>query len=81
MALEMKSSCERCQARLDVQGKAYICRFECTFCQECARALNDTCPNCGGELVRRPKPKSAAAQAPNNSLESESISARRSVAS
>ena len=34
---------------------ARICSFECTFCAECTyRRLHGTCPNCGGELVRRP---------------------------
>jgi hypothetical protein len=59
MALEMKSVCERCQTRLGTQGEAYICSYECTFCRECAQALDGTCPNCGGELVRRPKRKAA----------------------
>jgi hypothetical protein len=27
---------------------------ECTFCAECADALDDRCPNCGGELSDRP---------------------------
>jgi hypothetical protein len=32
-----------------------ICSFECTFCADCAeRALKGKCPNCGGELARRP---------------------------
>jgi hypothetical protein len=32
-----------------------ICSFECTFCRACADArLQGRCPNCGGELVRRP---------------------------
>jgi hypothetical protein len=32
-----------------------ICTFECTFCAGCAEAVfGGTCPNCSGELVRRP---------------------------
>jgi hypothetical protein len=32
-----------------------ICSFECTFCDDCStRVLNGVCPNCGGELFRRP---------------------------
>ena len=57
MALAMKGTCERCHAQLEPQGAAYICSFECTFCQECVQALHGTCPNCGGKLVRRPKQK------------------------
>ncbi|MCC6479262.1 MAG: DUF1272 domain-containing protein, partial [Sphingomonadaceae bacterium] len=33
---------------------AFICSFECTFCADCSDALDDRCPNCGGELVDRP---------------------------
>lgn len=33
-----------------------ICSFECTFCIPCAtEALRGRCPNCGGELVPRPR--------------------------
>ena len=52
--LEMRPDCERCGARLPAQNAgAFICSFECTFCAECAAALDDRCPNCGGELVDR----------------------------
>jgi hypothetical protein len=35
--------------------EAMICSFECTFCAACVeRRLLGRCPNCGGELVRRP---------------------------
>ena len=35
---------------------ARICTFECTFCAHCAdERLANVCPNCGGELVRRPR--------------------------
>jgi acetyltransferase len=35
---------------------ARICSFECTFCAPCAeRLLRGRCPNCGGELVPRPR--------------------------
>ena len=55
MPLTMKESCERCQAALPVDAVAYICSYECTFCQSCADAMSETCPNCQGELVRRPR--------------------------
>ena len=53
--LEMRPACERCTADLpaDAPG-AFICSFECTFCAECADALDERCPNCGGELLDRP---------------------------
>jgi hypothetical protein len=60
MALEMKSTCERCQSQLNPQGDAYICSFECTFCPTCAKAFEGTCPNCGGELVQRPRQKTTS---------------------
>ncbi|HET7465440.1 MAG TPA: DUF1272 domain-containing protein [Candidatus Dormibacteraeota bacterium] len=56
MALEMRSSCETCGRVLEVDGPAYICSFECTFCDECARERHRlVCPNCQGELVVRPR--------------------------
>ena len=61
MALEMRSACERCGAGLSPQGVAYICSHECTFCAGCAREAKGVCPNCGGELVRRPTRKASAA--------------------
>ncbi len=55
--LEMREQCERCEAPLPVDsGDARICSFECTFCATCADGeLAGTCPNCGGELVTRPR--------------------------
>ena len=55
MALEMRGSCERCGTTLLPQGKAMVCSYECTFCPKCAGAMHGICPNCGGELVPRPR--------------------------
>ncbi|WP_318212305.1 MULTISPECIES: DUF1272 domain-containing protein [unclassified Streptomyces] len=56
MALEMRELCERCEvAVLVVDGPARICSYECSFCVPCADAMSDVCPNCGGELVPRPR--------------------------
>jgi hypothetical protein len=55
MALEMRESCERCEASLVSASEAFICSFECTFCPACSTELEAVCPNCGGELVRRPR--------------------------
>ena len=53
--LEMRPDCERCGADLPAAAPgAFICSFECTFCAQCADALDDRCPNCGGELMDRP---------------------------
>jgi hypothetical protein len=55
MSLEMRPDCERCGTDLPAFAPgAFICSFECTFCAECAEVLDDTCPNCGGELLDRP---------------------------
>jgi len=55
MSLEMRSACEKCGCELDERAEACICSYECTFCPTCTREMSATCPNCGGELVRRPR--------------------------
>ena len=55
MSLEMRSQCERCGTALAADGPARICSFECTFCDACTTELAGRCPNCGGELVARPR--------------------------
>ncbi len=55
MALEMRGQCEKCATALAQEGQAYICSFECTFCATCAEEMAAICPNCGGELVARPR--------------------------
>jgi hypothetical protein len=55
MALELKRACEKCGVMLTSDGVAYICSYECTYCANCAEQINAICPNCGGELVRRPR--------------------------
>ncbi|MEL6876537.1 MAG: DUF1272 domain-containing protein [Pseudomonadota bacterium] len=53
--LEMRPDCERCGSDLPAEASgAFICSFECTFCAQCSDALDDQCPNCGGELMDRP---------------------------
>lgn len=60
MALEMRNKCEKCEARIGDETTAYICVHECTFCLPCTEEMNHICPNCGGELVKRPrKPENA----------------------
>jgi hypothetical protein len=55
--LQLRPSCECCDVDLPpAADNAMICSFECTFCVACARdALKGVCPNCGGELVPRPR--------------------------
>jgi hypothetical protein len=56
MALQMKEHCERCDASLPTEShKACICSYECTFCAACSGKMKNICPNCGGELVPRPR--------------------------
>jgi len=54
--LELRPNCECCDKDLPPDSsEAMICTFECTFCTDCvAGVLSGICPNCGGELVRRP---------------------------
>lgn len=54
--LELRSSCERCDAPLPSDAlDARICSYECTFCAACTDAhLGGRCPNCSGELIARP---------------------------
>lgn len=59
MALELRVVCERCGAKLAPDGEAWICSYECTFCATCSAAMDHVCPNCGGELVRRPRRRPA----------------------
>ena len=55
MALEMRAECERCGSGLRHDADAVICSFECTFCRACGEVMGYVCPNCGGELVARPR--------------------------
>ncbi len=54
--LQLRPNCECCDKDLPPQSlEARICSFECTFCADCVSTrLLGVCPNCGGELVRRP---------------------------
>jgi len=53
--LEMRSVCERCDRALPLDAEARICSYECTFCPACTDEMGRLCPNCGGELLRRPR--------------------------
>ena len=68
--LELRPSCECCDKDLAPDStEARICSFECTFCASCAEAvLGGQCPNCGGELLARPRrPASKLAKNPPSS--------------
>lgn len=69
--LELRPNCECCDQDLPPESpEAYICSFECTFCIDCVtQRLDSHCPNCGGELVRRPiRPAAALLRHPASSL-------------
>ena len=55
--LQLRPNCECCNVDLPpASDVARICSFECTFCAPCAEGvLGGRCPNCGGELVARPR--------------------------
>jgi uncharacterized protein len=55
--LQLRPNCECCDKDLPPEStEALICSFECTFCTSCVtNVLKGKCPNCGGELVARPR--------------------------
>ncbi|MEI5908934.1 DUF1272 domain-containing protein [Bacillus spongiae] len=66
MALEMREKCEKCEEGLQHNSVAYICTHECTFCPDCTESMEFICPNCGGELVKRPRKNAGLKSCPIN---------------
>ncbi|WP_137817085.1 DUF1272 domain-containing protein [Pseudomonas sp. 2FG] len=60
--LQLRPNCECCDRDLPPESDAaLICSFECTFCRDCSnQVLHGICPNCGGELLTRPRRSAAA---------------------
>jgi len=54
--LKLKPNCESCDRDLPADSpNARMCSYECTFCDDCAeKVFGGHCPNCGGELEKRP---------------------------
>jgi hypothetical protein len=54
--LALRPNCECCDRDLPPESPAArICTYECTFCADCVDGpLGGICPNCGGNLERRP---------------------------
>jgi hypothetical protein len=54
--LQLRPNCECCDKDLpNGAADAMMCTFECTFCAACAATkFGGRCPNCGGDLVKRP---------------------------
>jgi len=62
-AMELRPACGQCHRPLSESAPAYICSSESTWCPECYRSFHGLCPECGGELVRRPRPSRRASAA------------------
>jgi uncharacterized protein len=60
--LQLHPNCECCDRDLSPGSReVMMCSFECTYCKTCAETiLHGICPNCSGELVRRPVRPAAA---------------------
>lgn len=54
-SLQFKEECDGCGHHLSWIDTAYICSHECTWCTECAEGTGFVCPNCSGELRKRPR--------------------------
>ncbi|MCP2032406.1 hypothetical protein L1277_002509 [Okibacterium sp. HSC-33S16] len=54
--LDMRPNCECCDRDVSPEDSTVlICSFECTWCADCAATFREgRCPNCGGDLTRRP---------------------------
>ncbi|WP_125569759.1 DUF1272 domain-containing protein [Nocardioides baekrokdamisoli] len=68
--LEIRPNCERCDRDLKPDAVAYICTFECTWCPSCVDGFEGRrCPNCNGNLERRPiRPAALLAQHPASTV-------------
>lgn len=56
MALEIRGESERGHGSLIRESEAWICVYKCMFLSGCADELARARPDCGGELVPRPRP-------------------------
>lgn len=67
--LSLRPLCESCGRLLPADSAdARICSYECTFCASCSEGhLQGQCPNCGGELLARPR-RAEAAPSPSTDL-------------
>ena len=54
--MELRPNCEHCDKDLPFDASdAMICKFECTFCENCVdHHYKAKCPNCGGNFTKRP---------------------------
>jgi hypothetical protein len=69
--LELRPNCEWCDRDLPPESPdAMICTYECTWCRDCVETnLHGVCPNCGGNLERRPvRPAALLAKDPPSTM-------------
>jgi GNAT superfamily N-acetyltransferase len=65
--MEYRDHCERCRRPVAADAPAvFICSHECTWCEACSQQFRHMCPNCGGELVPRPRRVSAPSRLPES---------------
>ena len=71
--LALRPGCECCDKDLPPDStEARICSFECPFCAACADGvLRGICPNCGGEMM--PRPRRPAAKLHNHPASTERV--------
>lgn len=50
-----KEACDGCDQHISWVDTAFVCDHECTWCPECAEGYAMVCPNCSGELRKRPR--------------------------
>jgi hypothetical protein len=55
MTLEMKPACEKCGTAPAYANEASICTYGFTVCSARSQAMDHTCLNWAGALVRRPR--------------------------
>lgn len=67
-----RDRCEHCGVELSGGDLAFVCSYDCTFCPDCASGPQPTCPNCTGELVRRPRRPAPATDAPGGGSRTDS---------
>ncbi len=51
--MELRTKCEKCEIPLKPNDAAFLCSYECTYCEPCTKELKNTCQNCQGKLESR----------------------------
>ena len=79
LVLEIRPNCELCDKDLPPQSlDAHICSYECTYCTDCVKKLQNVCPTCGGGFAPRPiRPRRSWRPELNLSLANQPASTQR----